>query len=272
MCTATGAGRCGALVAKGWVESTPEPPGGASRTEPPVLNAEQRHAVDAIAERLGEFSPFVLDGVTGSGKTEVYLRVIEGVVARGRQALVLIPEIGLTPQLLARFHVRLSGRVAALHSGLSDGERLSSWTQGARRHRGRVGGHSLRGVRAARAPGGSSSSTRSTTSRSSSRTGSGTPRATSRWCAPATPGCRSCSAARPRRSRRSTTCAAAAIAASRSRIAPVAPPRRGSTSSTCARGRSTTACATCSSRRWSTRRPDRSRRSCSSTGAAGRRC
>ena len=121
-----------ALVAKGWVESTPEPPGeagGASRTEPPVLNAEQRHAVDSIADRVDEFSPFVLDGVTGSGKTEVYLRVIEGVVARGRQALVLIPEIGLTPQLLARFHARLSGRVAALHSGLSDGERLSSWTQ-----------------------------------------------------------------------------------------------------------------------------------------------
>ena len=78
--------------------------------------------------RLGEFSPFVLDGVTGSGKTEVYLRLIETTVARGRQALVLIPEIGLTPQLLARFRERLSCRVAALHSGLSDGERLSSWT------------------------------------------------------------------------------------------------------------------------------------------------
>ena len=94
----------------------------------PTLNAEQRRAVEAVEAGLEEFSPFVLDGVTGSGKTEVYLRLIEKIVALGRQALVLIPEIGLTPQLLARFHARLSCRVAALHSGLSDGERLSSWT------------------------------------------------------------------------------------------------------------------------------------------------
>ena len=84
--------------------------------------------MEAVEARLGDFSPFVLEGVTGSGKTEVYLRLIETVVARGRQALVLIPEIGLTPQLLARFHARLTCRVAALHSGLSHGERLSSWT------------------------------------------------------------------------------------------------------------------------------------------------
>ena len=100
--------------------------GGAGR---PVLNPDQRRAVEAIEACLGEFGPFVLDGVTGSGKTEVYLRLIETVVARGRQALVLIPEIGLTPQILARFRARLSCRVTALHSGLSDGERLSSWTQ-----------------------------------------------------------------------------------------------------------------------------------------------
>ncbi len=95
----------------------------------PALNAAQSRAVEAVKARLGEFSPFVLDGVTGSGKTEVYLRLIETTVARGRQALVLIPEIGLTPQLLARFNARLSCRVVALHSGLSDGERLASWTQ-----------------------------------------------------------------------------------------------------------------------------------------------
>ena len=100
----------------------------ADRFNRPVLNAEQARAVEAVEAHLGEFTPFVLDGVTGSGKTEVYLRLIETVVARGRQALVLIPEIGLTPQLLARFHARLTCRVAALHSGLSDGERLSSWT------------------------------------------------------------------------------------------------------------------------------------------------
>ena len=94
----------------------------------PDLNADQQRAVDALRASLGTFRPFVLEGVTGSGKTEVYLRVIEQVVAGGRQALVLIPEIGLTPQLLARFQARLSCRVEALHSGLSDGERLSAWT------------------------------------------------------------------------------------------------------------------------------------------------
>ena len=120
-----------ALIAKGWVEPVPDSP---DRTDPPdrpnrpTPNAEQRRAVEAVEADLEEFSPFVLEGVTGSGKTEVYLRLIEKVVALGRQVLVLIPEIGLTPQLLARFHARLSCRVAALHSGLSDGERLSSWT------------------------------------------------------------------------------------------------------------------------------------------------
>ena len=120
-----------ALIAKGWVEPVPEVPGRTDRhdrPDRPILNAEQRRAVDAVGARLEQFSPFVLDGVTGSGKTEVYLRLIEKAVALGRQVLVLIPEIGLTPQLLARFHARLSCRVATLHSGLSDGERLSAWT------------------------------------------------------------------------------------------------------------------------------------------------
>ena len=123
-----------ALIAKGWVESVPDLPRRADqpdvphRPDPLVLNAEQARAVEQVEACLGEFSPFVLDGVTGSGKTEVYLRLIETTVARGHQVLVLIPEIGLTPQLLARFRERLSCRVAALHSGLSDGERLSSWT------------------------------------------------------------------------------------------------------------------------------------------------
>ena len=120
-----------ALIAKGWVEPVPEVPGRTDRhdrPDRPTLNAEQRRAVDAVGARLEQFSPFVLDGVTGSGKTEVYLRLIEKAVALGRQVLVLIPEIGLTPQLLARFHARLSCRVATLHSGLSDGERLSAWT------------------------------------------------------------------------------------------------------------------------------------------------
>ena len=117
-----------ALIAKGWVEPAGDSMYGVSRSDRPVLNVDQQCAVDALQAHLGEFSPFVLEGVTGSGKTEVYLRAIEEVVASGRQALVLIPEIGLTPQLLARFHARLSCRVEALHSGLSDGERLSAWT------------------------------------------------------------------------------------------------------------------------------------------------
>ena len=117
-----------ALISKGWVESAGDPRCGARPIDAPVLNAEQQRAVHAVEPRLEEFCPFVLEGVTGSGKTEVYLQVIEKAVALGRQALVLIPEIGLTPQLLSRFHARLSGRVEALHSGLSDGERLSAWT------------------------------------------------------------------------------------------------------------------------------------------------
>ena len=117
-----------ALLSKGWVEPAADPRRGSRPVDAPVLNAEQQHAVHAVEPRLEEFCPFVLEGVTGSGKTEVYLQVIEKAVALGRQALVLIPEIGLTPQLLSRFHARLPGRVEALHSGLSDGERLSAWT------------------------------------------------------------------------------------------------------------------------------------------------
>ena len=123
-----------ALIAKGWAEPVPDVqrradrPGALGLPDRPILNPEQSRAVEEVEACLGEFSPFVLDGVTGSGKTEVYLRLIETTVARGHQALVLIPEIGLTPQLLARFRERLPCRVAALHSGLSDGERLSSWT------------------------------------------------------------------------------------------------------------------------------------------------
>ena len=117
-----------ALISKGWVDVTDATAGVAGPVGGPALNVEQQRAVDAMLARLGGFNPFVLEGVTGSGKTEVYLRAIDKVVASGRQALVLIPEIGLTPQLLARFRERLSCRVEVLHSGLSDGERLSAWT------------------------------------------------------------------------------------------------------------------------------------------------
>jgi len=93
----------------------------------PVLNSHQQKAVDAVTAKLGDFGIFLLDGVTGSGKTEVYLTIIEKVLARGEQALVLVPEIGLTPQLVTRFRERFSEPVVLLHSGLSDNERLSAW-------------------------------------------------------------------------------------------------------------------------------------------------
>jgi primosomal protein N' (replication factor Y) len=88
---------------------------------------EQSLAIDAIAAVRGAFAPFLLHGVTGSGKTEVYLRAIEAVVARGEQALVLVPEIALTPQLVARFAQRFDAPLAVLHSSLSDQERLRAW-------------------------------------------------------------------------------------------------------------------------------------------------
>jgi len=89
-------------------------------------NAEQQVAIDAIRDASG-FAPFLLDGVTGSGKTEVYLQAIADCLARGKQALVLVPEIGLTPQALARFRARLDVPVHALHSGLNDNERAATW-------------------------------------------------------------------------------------------------------------------------------------------------
>lgn len=122
-----------ALGARGWVElgvagaSTTIDAAVAVPPVPPAPSAAQADAVAAVNAVLGRFQVFLLEGVTGSGKTEVYLRLIEAVLARGRQALVLAPEIGLTPQLLARFRERLPGPLAVLHSGLSDRERLNAW-------------------------------------------------------------------------------------------------------------------------------------------------
>ncbi|MEO7916408.1 MAG: primosomal protein N' [Dokdonella sp.] len=98
----------------------------------PPLNEAQQSAVDAISARHGRYASFLLDGVTGSGKTEVYLRLIVATIARGEQALVLLPEIALTPQMLRRFRERLGVEVAALHSGLADGERAAAWLAAAR--------------------------------------------------------------------------------------------------------------------------------------------
>lgn len=92
------------------------------------LTSEQRAALDRLAPALegAEFAVFLLHGVTGSGKTEVYLSAIESVVARGREAIVLVPEISLTPQTIRRFRRRFA-RVAVLHSHMSDAERHRHW-------------------------------------------------------------------------------------------------------------------------------------------------
>lgn len=92
----------------------------------PTLNPAQQQAVEAVTASRG-FQTFLLDGVTGSGKTEVYLRLIEQVIAAGRQALVLVPEIGLTPQFVERYTECFNTVVAVLHSGLTDRERLKAW-------------------------------------------------------------------------------------------------------------------------------------------------
>ncbi|MFK8014371.1 MAG: primosomal protein N' [Gammaproteobacteria bacterium] len=92
----------------------------------PTLNPDQETAVEAIAA-AAEFRTFLLFGVTGSGKTEVYLRNIERIVRAGRQALVLVPEIALTPQLVERFERRFEAPIAALHSGMNDSERAAGW-------------------------------------------------------------------------------------------------------------------------------------------------
>lgn len=94
---------------------------------PPVLHQEQQAAVNAICQSLGTCQRFMLQGVTGSGKTEVYLRVIEQVLASGDQVLVLVPEIGLTPQLVERFQSRLAYPIVVMHSHLNDTERYQAW-------------------------------------------------------------------------------------------------------------------------------------------------
>lgn len=91
------------------------------------LNPEQRAAFEAVRASHGGFHCFLLAGVTGSGKTEVYLQLIRETLAAGRQALVLIPEINLGPQTLARFERRFNARIALLHSALTDRERLDAW-------------------------------------------------------------------------------------------------------------------------------------------------
>ncbi|MDO9320658.1 MAG: DEAD/DEAH box helicase family protein, partial [Pseudomonas sp.] len=91
------------------------------------LNPEQQVAVTAIQSAPEHFTAFLLAGVTGSGKTEVYLQLIRQCLEAGKQALVLIPEINLGPQTLARFEQRFNARIALVHSAVNDRERLDAW-------------------------------------------------------------------------------------------------------------------------------------------------
>ncbi|MBA6413940.1 primosomal protein N' [Parahaliea sp. F7430] len=102
------------------------PQAGISREGLP-LNDDQRQAVEGIAATLGEFQCHLLEGVTGSGKTEVYLQLISHCLAQGLQALVLVPEIGLSPQTLDRFRERFDAHIVVLHSGLAEGQRYRAW-------------------------------------------------------------------------------------------------------------------------------------------------
>jgi primosomal protein N' (replication factor Y) (superfamily II helicase) len=124
------------LAKRGWIIEERLPAGGASGSESVSfevrpsevsLTPAQAVGVDAIIATLSSFAVHLLYGVTGSGKTEVYLRVIAAAMAGGGQALVLVPEIALTPQLVERFRRRFSAGVVVVHSGLTDGERRDAW-------------------------------------------------------------------------------------------------------------------------------------------------
>jgi len=119
------------LQARAWVErialNRSEMAGTKPEEEGPALNADQAACVQALKASAG-FGVHLIEGVTGSGKTEIYIQAVRDCLARGRQAMVLVPEIGLTPQTLARFRARLPAPVHVLHSNLSDGDRAQAWT------------------------------------------------------------------------------------------------------------------------------------------------
>ncbi|MCC6916682.1 primosomal protein N' [Nitrosomonas sp.] len=117
---------------RGWVEqylAQPDKP--VFSTAPaPVPTEEQAHAISAILGSTGTFSPWLLNGVTGSGKTEIYLQAATSLLAQQKQVLILVPEINLTPQLEAVFRKRFPGTtLVSLHSGLNDSERWHGWQQ-----------------------------------------------------------------------------------------------------------------------------------------------
>ena len=92
-----------------------------------TLNEEQKRVVNRVLECKGQFTPFLLHGVTGSGKTEVYMHILNEIIKDGKEAIVLVPEISLTPQLVNNFKKRFGNMIAILHSGLNDGEKFDEW-------------------------------------------------------------------------------------------------------------------------------------------------
>ncbi|MFI4955665.1 MAG: primosomal protein N' [Gammaproteobacteria bacterium] len=98
-----------------------------ARDVPPILTEEQHKALTHITEHRDTFHVSLLHGITGSGKTEVYLQAMAPVLAAGQQVLILVPEIGLTPQIVSRVEARFGLPVAVLHSGLADGARAQAW-------------------------------------------------------------------------------------------------------------------------------------------------
>jgi primosomal protein N' (replication factor Y) (superfamily II helicase) len=94
---------------------------------PLTANDDQKKAIDTVLKSQNHYKAFLLDGLTGSGKTEVYLQIMQEVLKKGKQVLVLVPEIGLTPQTVSRFQSRFHCNIALLHSGLNDSKRLQAW-------------------------------------------------------------------------------------------------------------------------------------------------
>lgn len=93
----------------------------------PILNVDQQKAVNTLAKAFNSFQTFLLEGVTGSGKTEVYARLVEMMIAQSKQVLILVPEIGLTPQIIQRFAARFAVPIANLHSTLTEKQRYKAW-------------------------------------------------------------------------------------------------------------------------------------------------
>ena len=129
-----------ALEKKGWVKRLSQTEASAlqihdvSVAEKPALNKEQQVCVDQVAASFDQFNAFLLQGITGSGKTEVYLQLVEQALARQQQSLILVPEINLTPQLISRFEQRFSVPIAVLHSGMNNSQRLLAWQRARDNH------------------------------------------------------------------------------------------------------------------------------------------